>query len=35
MQWLAENKFVEIGRDFEDQERWFYGNMLFKNSRWS
>ena len=33
IQWLAENQFVEIGRDFENQERWFYGNMIFKNTQ--
>jgi len=30
MQWLAEHNFVELGRDFENQERWFYGNMIFR-----
>jgi len=31
--WLSENQFVEIGRDFENQERWFYGNMIFRNNQ--
>jgi FkbM family methyltransferase len=33
IQWLAENQFVEIGRDFDNQEHWFYGNMIFKNNQ--
>ena len=27
--WLEEQGFEEVGRDFEDQQQWFFGNMLF------
>ena len=28
--WLEQNGFVEIGRDFENTNKWFYGNALFR-----
>lgn len=27
--WLEERGFVEIGKDFENTDKWFYGNVLF------
>jgi FkbM family methyltransferase len=28
--WLEAQGFMEIARDFENQESWFYGNVLFR-----
>lgn len=28
-QWLEQQGFTEIGRDFVDQQKWFFGNSLF------
>lgn len=27
--WLEQQEFIEIGRDFVDQQKWFFGNVLF------
>lgn len=32
-QWLEQNGFVEIGKDFENTQRWFYGNALFERKK--
>lgn len=30
--WLEKQGFKEVARDFDNQERWFYGNVLFSNT---
>lgn len=27
--WIEQQGFIEIGRDFVDQQKWFFGNVLF------
>lgn len=31
--WLADHNFEIIGKDFDDTETWFFGNILCKNTR--